>query len=324
MSLEELFRKQGLPLGNTISMSKSNYNRENPNSFPIFNALVLNEDEFRKNRNAEDLWHGDLDLSIHSDNLATISREYGNIVVTNEQRYKIRTFRSNQFEILPTAFFEFLNKGHLGELVVRNDPKEILNQRTVDLNDLWKAILKYQLNEPTISPDEIKSVILFGSSVNKAPYETYEAIPFKFFKWEFNGKDYNEAININDVDICVLTEHEQEPKKMGIKLLDLGYPFYTSIKGNLDILYVTVDDFKSKLKEKTQNAMNIMKEGIILSDDGTFNDLKRDYERIREQKYVLELEFFKKNMYLNQEFNGKIKLNARLDFVGNIPYNFRE
>lgn len=319
MSLEYLFKKQGLNQGNILSTSKSDYLKNNQDSFPIFNALIFNENQFNENKNSEPIWSGDLDLSKDSDKLLLIAKNYDNIVVTNEHKDKIRIFRSNEFQIEPVKFYDYLNKDDLGEIILRDNTENNLSLRTLDLNILWKNVLKYELNEPTINPNEIKSVILFGSTVNKAPYEKHENQPYKIFKWDLKRKESIQTIEINDIDICVLTENEQNYRMKEIKLLDLGYPFHTYINGNLEILYTTVDNFIQKLENKTQNSMNIMKDGLIISDDGTFTQLKKPYEKDRKQNYVLTWEFNTK-LYNNFKLNNKIKLNGKLDFVGNIPY----
>jgi len=330
-SLEEVFSKNKLPKGRCIAPSKSTYRKKNQHSFFIPNALIFDEQEYNKNKETEPLWHGDLDLVKDSKPLRNICEQsQTSFKITSEYKQQKRIMRPTEKIYSPQVFAQLLEKERLGELKLRKDYEvmEGITRREIGLDTLWKTIFQQSLATSKVSPDEITSVVLFGSVVNKAPYQMREGKEHSFWRWTWKEKPLYEHTPYNDIDVLVLTTGRKENIVKEATMLDIGYPSYTELTGNIDVLYTSVDNFIKKAEKQTENTTNILRDGIILADDGTFQEISKPFEERKEQKYILEWRV--EDKYDNPGFLGSpsiIKqdvLHGKLDFVGFIPYIFNE
>lgn len=74
----DTFNQHGLTVSRMISGSKSTYRRLNPDNVVMFNANIFTEED-------DKIWFGDLDITLDSDKLKSISKEIGKkLYVLNE------------------------------------------------------------------------------------------------------------------------------------------------------------------------------------------------------------------------------------------------
>ncbi len=91
------FIENGLNISRMFG-SKSNYKKNNPDNFVIFNARIYDKKIYDEHKNEIkdwskeldlELWYGDLDLNKDIGKLFSISKDIGTLVVTSESGIKL-------------------------------------------------------------------------------------------------------------------------------------------------------------------------------------------------------------------------------------------
>lgn len=77
---DEATKILGFP-GAMISASKSGYDRAHPDNTVYFNACIWNKEK-------EEIWFGDLDITENTDRLVALANKVGKIYVTPEQPWR--------------------------------------------------------------------------------------------------------------------------------------------------------------------------------------------------------------------------------------------
>lgn len=93
-------------MGRMFSGSKAAYMGQHPNNRVFFNACLFDKDN-------QQIWFGDVDLTLDKENLQNLANEIGTIYVTSEYPFR----------------WDGLEKGKIlyAENVVRFDPVEVKN-----------------------------------------------------------------------------------------------------------------------------------------------------------------------------------------------------
>lgn len=76
-------------LGTMISGSKSYYLNQHPDHTVFFNACVFNKDR-------QQIWYGDIDLTVSSDRLQQLANKIGTIYVTRETPFRWEGLQEDQ------------------------------------------------------------------------------------------------------------------------------------------------------------------------------------------------------------------------------------